>query len=175
MSFKDYRDIMRQMEREMAQLSDDVFRGFFDIPVTGGRFWSPPIDIYESEDTLIIKAEIAGVRAEDLHVALSADDRLLTIGGMRKERHGERSGQVRCHQLEIYFGPFERTVPLPHSIAVDREKLTAAYRDGFLVVTLPKLADRRLPASRAIAITDGAEDDSEKLETEEMKEANPHA
>jgi len=153
MTSKDYRDIMRQMEREMQQLSDDVFRGFFDLPVAGSRFWNPAIDIYESDDNLVVKVELAGARAEDLHVALSPDDRTLTVGGMRREQHTERKGTVKCHQLEIYFGPFERSVQLPHGIRVDRDQLAASYRDGFLLVTLPKV-EAGIATSRTIPITD---------------------
>jgi HSP20 family protein len=155
MTFKDYRDIIRQMERDMQSMSDDMFRGFFDLPVSGGRFWSPPVDIHETEDSLLVKCEIAGVRPADLQVSLSADDRYLTIAGMRKEPAVERAGRTRCHQIEIYFGPFERTVMLPKEVLVDRERLAAVYRDGFLIVTLPKSTtgpDRR---ARVIPITMG--------------------
>lgn len=152
MTFKDYRDIVRQMERDMQLLSDDMFRGFFDLPVSGGRFWVPPVDIHETEDDLLVKCEIAGVKAEDLQVALSADDRILTIAGMRKEHQSERGGRLRCHQIEIYFGPFERAVQLPKGVNVDREKLSAMYKDGFLIVTLPKLADVEEKTFRVIPI-----------------------
>ena len=112
MAYKDYRDIFRQME----QLSDEVFRGFFDMPTGSGRFWQPPIDIYESETDLLVKIEVPGVRPDEMNVSLSEDDRVLTIAGMRREPEGERRGRLRCHQLEIYFGPFERAVALPQGV-----------------------------------------------------------
>ncbi len=158
MTFKDYRDIIRQMERDMQLLSDDMFRGFFDVPVSGGRFWVPAVDIHETEDSLLVKCEIAGVKSEDLQVALSADDRVLTIGGMRKEHQVERSGRVRCHQIEIYFGPFERAVTLPHGVAIDRDKLSAMYKDGFLIVTLPKLVEIETKTHRVIPISSEPEE-----------------
>ncbi|HEY3328908.1 MAG TPA: Hsp20/alpha crystallin family protein [Capsulimonadaceae bacterium] len=153
MTFKDYRDIVRQMERDMQMISDDLFRGFFDLPVSGGRFWVPPVDIHETEDTLLVKCEIAGVKAEDLQVALSADDKILTIAGMRKESQTERDGRTRCHQIEIYFGPFERAVTLPQGVSVDRDKLSAMYKDGFLIVTLPKIEHVEEKTLRVIPIT----------------------
>ena len=158
MTFKDYRDIIRQMERDMQQLTDEAFRGFFDLPVAGGRFWTPPIDIHETTENVVVKVEIAGVRAEDLHVSLAPDDKILTIGGMRKEQNEERCGRVRCHQLEIYFGPFERSVILPQGIPIDRERLTAGYRVGFLTVTLPKLCESTLLSTHAIPIINEAEE-----------------
>ena len=85
------------------------------------------------------------------------------------DRARERDGRHRCPQLEIYFGPFERTVSLPHNIAVDRERLTANYRDGFLVVLLPKLGSERPALSRKIPVTadnslDGVLEESESEE-----------
>lgn len=153
MAFKDYRDIIRQMEREMQQLSDEAFRGFFDVPVGGaGRFWQPAVDIHETDGHLLVKMELAGARSEDLQVSLSPDDRVLTISGTRTEGRADREGRVRCHQLEIYFGPFERSVGLP-GVPLNRDEITASYRDGFLTVMLPKRQLPPRPQKRMIPIT----------------------
>jgi HSP20 family protein len=152
MSYKDYRDVFRLMEREMQQFSDEVFHGFFDP--AGGRFWQPSADIYESDTELIIRIEIPGVRSEDLVVSLSSDERALTLAGVRKEPVGERCGRMRCHQLEIYFGPFERVITLPPGVPVVRDDIKAVHKEGFLVVTLPKLREARVLVSRSIPITD---------------------
>jgi len=158
MAFKDYRDLIRQMEREMQQLSDEAFRGFFAIPVGGaGRFWQPAVDVHETQHDVVVKLELAGGKADDLQVALSSDDRVLTVSGSRSEVHTDREGRVRCHQLEIYFGPFERSVPLP-AVPVERDSIRAAYKDGFLVVTLPKKkVVREKPKTRMIPIESGSE------------------
>lgn len=155
MAYKDYRDIIRQMERDMQQISDEVFRGFFDLPTGGGRFWHPPADVYENDKSLLVKVELAGVRPEDIQVSLSADDLILTIKGVRKEPEGQRNGRLRCHQLEIYFGPFERAIALPHGVPVEREEITATYKNGFLLVTLPKKTAVNTPQARVIPITAG--------------------
>ena len=139
MAFKDYRDIIRQMEREMQQISDEAFRGFFALPIGGAsRFWQPGVDIHETEDAILVKMELAGTRADDLQVSLSPDDRVLSISGARAEDRADREGRIGCHQLEIYFGPFERSVVLPSGIPLDRDQISATYKDGFLLVTLPK-------------------------------------
>ena len=139
MAFNDYRDIIRQMEREMQQLSDEAFRGFFAIPAGGaGRFWQPPIDIHETDEAVLVKVELAGVKADDLQVSLSPDDRLLNVSGSRGESVRDREGRTRCHQMEVYFGPFERAVALPSGIRLDRDAIKATYKEGFLLVTLPK-------------------------------------
>jgi HSP20 family protein len=166
MAFKDYRDIIRQMEREMQQqlMQDEAFRGFFDVPMGAGagRFWQPPVDIHETDRNLVVKMELAGARSEDLQVSLSPDDRILTITGARTEAHADREGRLRCHQLEIYFGPFERAINLPH-IPVNRDQITATYKDGFLQITLPKRVVPEKPKKRVIPITDAR---TEKKHTE---------
>ncbi|MCW3059614.1 MAG: hypothetical protein JWQ02_1435 [Capsulimonas sp.] len=167
MAFKDYRDIIRQMEREMQQLSDEAFRGFFAVPMGGaGRFWQPPVDIHETDTALLVKMELAGAKADDLQVSLSPDDRVLTISGARGETHLDREGRVRCHQLEIYFGPFERAVALPSSIPIERDNLKATYRDGFLIITLPKTPKpKEKPQTRVIPISNGDESSAQTENT----------
>ena len=159
MAFKDYRDIIRQMEREMQQITDEAFHGFFSLPVGGAsRFWQPSVDIHETKDSILVKMELAGTKADDLQVSLSPDDRVLTISGARAEDRDDREGRVGCHQLEIYFGPFERSLALPGGIPLDRDGITASYRDGFLLVTLPKRPARRETETRLIPITAPAAD-----------------
>lgn len=154
MAFKDYRDLIRQMEREMQQLSDEAFRGFFTLPVGGaGRFWQPAVDIYETEGEIVVKMELAGARADDIQVSLSSDDRILTISGVRSEGNLGKDGRVRCHQLEIYFGPFERSISLPSTININRDAITASYKEGFLVVTLPIKPKEYNNDTRVIPIT----------------------
>jgi HSP20 family molecular chaperone IbpA len=60
--------------------------------------------------------------------------------------------------LEVYFGPFERAVQLPQQVPVDRERLSAVYKDGFLIVTLPKLPVAVNKVSRQIAIAAGEDE-----------------
>ena len=152
MAFNDYRDIIRQMEREMQQLSDEAFRGFFALPTGGSRFWQPSVDIHETEEAILIKVELAGVKADDIQVSLTPDDRVLNIGGTRREGQDAREGRVRSHHLEIYVGPFERAVALPSGIRLNRDAIKAAYKDGFLLVTLPKRQGTEKPQTHIIAI-----------------------
>ena len=174
MAFNDYRDIIRQMEREMQQLSDEGFRGFFALPTgTAGRFWQPPVDVHETAEAMLIKVELAGVKADDIHVSLTPDDRILNISGTRREGQDSREGRVRSHHLEIYVGPFERAIALPSGFRLNRDAIKATYRDGFLLVTLPKRARAEMPQVRVIPISTDDEiptlDDkinSDKFDTE---------
>ena len=135
-------DLLRQMENEMQRIADETLRGFLtDIPAPN-RFWQPRVDMHETPDSVVVKVEVAGVVPEQLNVSLAADDRVLTISGDRNEEDNERVDRIRCYQLEIYFGPFEREVILPGDAKIDRDAIVAAYKDGFLTITLPKRADQ---------------------------------
>jgi HSP20 family protein len=92
--------------------------------------WSPPTDVYETEEKYVIKIEIAGMRDDDFEVAF--ENQILMIAGYRSDLNERRA----YHQMEIRFGRFELAVEIP--ISVDMEKATAEYRDGFLTIVLPK-------------------------------------
>jgi HSP20 family protein len=155
MEFKDYKDIIRQMERDMLQLSDEVFRGFFDSPLASGRFWHPSMDIYESDSHIVVKVEIAGVKPDEVQVSLSPDDRSLTVSGVRREGEKARNNRLSAHQLEIYCGPFGRTIALPHADPIDRDAVTANYKDGILTISVPKLTNTARKPTRVIPIESG--------------------
>jgi HSP20 family protein len=92
--------------------------------------WSPPTDVYETEESCVIKLEIAGMRDEDFEVAF--ENNILIISGNRPDLNERRA----YHQMEIRFGKFEIAVEIP--VMVNIEKATAGYQDGFLVIVLPK-------------------------------------
>ncbi len=92
--------------------------------------WSPPTDVYETEANCVIKVEVAGMRDEDFEVAF--ENNVLTISGVRLDLNERRA----YHQMEIRFGKFEIAIGLP--APVDVEKAVAEYKDGFLMIVLPK-------------------------------------
>jgi len=98
--------------------------------------WSPPTDVYETEEGFIVKVEIAGLREEDFEVAI--EDNILRVSGNRPDLSERRA----YHQMEIRFGKFEIAVELPSPFDVERS--TAVYRDGFLVISLPKQEPREI-------------------------------
>ena len=153
--FKDYEDVVRQMEFEMQRVSAEAMRRLLELPPESQEFWLPCADVYETEADLVVRVEVAGIEKESLNVALSSDRRILTIRGTRSEQFIDERRKIRYHQLEVYFGPFERDVLLPSDLSVDADQVSATYREGFLVVTLPKVA--RTQVSRSIPI-EGEED-----------------
>lgn len=152
--FRNYRDILRQMELEMQKLSDEALLSAFSPLGAAERFWQPPVDLCETHDALVLKAEIAGVQPDRLDVSLSGDSRVLVISGIRSEEEDERRARVRCYQLEIYYGPFERHVMLPPDIPIDRDHIAATYRNGVLTVRIPKRVEQEVSTTRRIPIVE---------------------
>jgi len=91
--------------------------------------WRPPTDVYETDNSMIIRVEVAGMREADFTISLV--DRTLTIRGIRQDTSEHRA----YHQMEIAFGEFHTEVELPYQVISD--KVEATYRDGFLRITLP--------------------------------------
>ena len=138
---RQYDELLRLMEQDL-QRAQEMWGRITTVPGASTRFWQPRVDVYETPNALIIKAELAGVRLDDLEVELVDRGRALLIRGQRGDPAEQRGERTVFHQMEIYLGPFERVVPLPANIVVDRQGIEAAYDDGFLLVRLPKLAPR---------------------------------
>jgi HSP20 family protein len=94
--------------------------------------WVPRVDISETDDAYIIKAEIPGVNKEDVKV--TAENGVLTISGERKEEKAENNKKI--HRVERLYGTFFRTFVLPDN--VDESKINAEFKDGVLTLTVPK-------------------------------------
>ena len=137
MNYRD-QDILRQMDAEMQRIAEETLRGFLREVPNPNKFWQPRVDLHETVSSIVIKVEVSGVKTAKLSVSISSDDRFLTISGERYEEDEERESRIRCYQLEIYFGPFERQIYLPNNVRINRDGIVANYRDGFLIITLPK-------------------------------------
>ena len=92
--------------------------------------WVPPTDIYETEENFIVRVEIAGMKDEDFEIAV--ENNVLMISGNRPDLNERRA----YHQMEIRFGKFEIAVEIP--VPVKIESAAAEYKDGFLMIQLPK-------------------------------------
>jgi HSP20 family protein len=106
--------------------------------------WRPPVDVLERGNNLIIRTEIPGVDEKDIELKL--DGRTLTIRGERKAEN-EESGCC-YHRIESSYGTFSRSFDLPDS--VDAEKISAAYANGVISITIPQKPEIR---PRTIKIT----------------------
>ena len=99
--------------------------------------WTPVLDMHEDKDNLIVKAELPGMKKEDIDISLH--DGCLSLSGERKGE--EKYEQADVHRAERFVGRFQRTVTLPSPVAVDRVK--AQYKDGILTITLPKTEESK--------------------------------
>jgi len=99
--------------------------------------WNPAVDLYEDKDNVIVKAELPGLKREDIEVSLH--DGALSISGERKAEEKVENAEVR--RTERFVGRFQRTITLPASVKGD--KVGAQYKDGVLTVTLPKAEEAK--------------------------------
>jgi len=117
----------------LANLQDELER-LFESPL---RAWAPALDVREDKDNFIIRAELPGLKREEIDVLLQ--DGALVISGERKFEKAEESTEV--HRQERYYGKFQRALTLPEPVAADKVK--ADYKDGVLTVTLPKTEEAK--------------------------------
>ncbi len=94
--------------------------------------WAPPVDIFEKQDQLIIRAEIPGVKKEDMDVRI--ENGVLTLHGERKQE--TEAKEANSYRMERVYGSFTRSFSLPTT--VDASKISATYKDGVLEVSVPK-------------------------------------
>ncbi|HOV21365.1 MAG TPA: Hsp20/alpha crystallin family protein [bacterium] len=128
--FKEIMDVRDDFDR----LVDRIFNRDLDL-WEGGRV--PAIDVYEEGDNIIVKAEIPGVKKEDISVSLNGD--ILTISGKSQEEKEVK--KENFYRKEIRSGTFSRSLTLPAQI--DKDKVKASYKDGVLQLTLPKSPEEK--------------------------------
>lgn len=148
--FKSYDEMLEELEREMRRISDDMLLQVFKVSGQSGELWSPRVDVYETAQSVVVKVCAAGLDPEQIELTLSSDNRFLSLRGMRVEKDDDRADRIRYYQLEVYYGPFERVVALPPDVPLDKEGMTAVYRDGFLKVVLPKRSQQ--PVAKRIEV-----------------------
>jgi HSP20 family protein len=100
------------------------------------KVWSPPTDAYETEDDYVVRVEMAGMREDDFEVVL--ENNTLLISGSRPDLSERRA----YHQMEIRFGKFSTAIDIPGPVNVD--DAFAEYKDGFLLVKLPKVKPNQI-------------------------------
>lgn len=99
--------------------------------------WTPALDLHEDKDNFVVKAELPGMKKEDIDISLH--DGSLSISGERKSE--EKFADAEVYRSERFVGRFQRTIALPSAVANDQVK--AQYKDGILTVTLPKTEEAK--------------------------------
>ncbi len=113
------------------RLFEDAFTRMLSEPRTS-RPWSPAVDIFETDNELVLKADLPDVDLKDIDVRV--ENQTLSISGQRNFEK-EESGKG-YHRIERSFGSFARSFAVPNSF--DTDKIGAEYKNGVLTVTLPK-------------------------------------
>jgi len=141
--------------REMATLQNEMnrmFGTFFDTPTgavsgNGVRRWMPAMDLVETEEHFVLRADLPGMGEED--ISIEVQDSTLTLSGERKAEH--ESNDEGYYRLERASGAFTRSLTLPEG--VDAEQIAAKFDRGVLEIRIPKPEERK-PRRVAIQVGD---------------------
>ncbi|MBD1922440.1 Hsp20/alpha crystallin family protein [Microcoleus sp. FACHB-831] len=127
--FQEIETLRRQMDRMFDELARSD-RGLENS-------WKPAIELQDTEENLILRAEIPGVDAKDIDVRVTRE--AIAISGQHRfENKTEEKGFFRS---EFRYGSFQRVIPLP--VAIQNEQAKADFKDGILTLTLPKVTEAR--------------------------------
>jgi HSP20 family protein len=139
--------------REINSLQSEMnrlFNTFFDTPTSGNanglRRWVPPMDLVETDEQFVLRADLPGLSEDDVSIEL--EDNVLTVSGERKAEHEAR--KEGYYRVERAYGAFHRQLTLPEG--VDPEAVEAAFDKGVLEVRIPKPEQRK---PRKVAIKAG--------------------
>ena len=130
--FDPFRDLISLQERMNRLFQESLARSRGEDEVASGGAWTPPVDIYEGPDRVVLRADIPGVPQEELD--LKIENGQLRLRGTRSLPEG--AAREEYHRIERPFGNFVRVFSLPSS--VDVTKVHAELRNGVLEVSLPK-------------------------------------
>jgi len=131
-------DPLHELENISEQLNHFFGRKFpakissIDHPNFNFSQWSPAVDIIETSDAYIVKAELPEVRREDVHI--NVENGVLNIRGDKKQEKEEKN--KKFHRTECFYGSFERSFTLPEN--TDESNVSAEFKDGVLNIYLPK-------------------------------------
>jgi HSP20 family protein len=134
-------DPFRELDRLQSEMNR-LFEGYAGSPerassnagalAQGGRLWSPAVDVAENANEIVLRAEIPGMKQDEIDIELTGDT--LTLRGERKFENEER--KENFVRVERSYGRFQRSFTL--GVPIQNDKVTATYRDGILEIHLPK-------------------------------------
>ncbi len=128
---------LQELKKEMDRIWQEFFGKSLLTERWEGVEWVPAIDISETDDEVIVKMDVPGVKPEDMEITLS-DDVLIIKGEKKKETEEKKENFYR---MERYYGSFMRSIELP--CGVEENKISATYKDGVLKIVLPKKPEER--------------------------------
>jgi len=131
-----FREVV-SLREAMDRLLDEAFTRPLALGLGENLAWMPQIDMYQTDDEVVVKATVPGVKPEDLHITITGD--VLTIRGEIKQE--EEIKDAAYHIRERRYGTFSRSLPLPVPVLSDEAK--AEFENGILTLTLPKAEEVR--------------------------------
>lgn len=135
MSRREIEEWFLHVGSELERISGEQMQG---RPVlASGKCWVPKVDVIEESRRLLIKAELAGVRADDISLLYVPERNVLVLRGLRPEEDFSDGNRTGIHQLEILYGEFEREIQLP-KVTIEPAEIKAQFRNGILLVMIPK-------------------------------------
>ena len=153
--FDPFRDL-GTLQQRMNQIFDDTLRrreGGNEPDQFNSATWAPPVDIYETADTIVVNAEVPGIPQEAIDIQVA--DGVLTIKGERKFENEQKNENF--HRVERSYGSFIRSFSVPPT--VDVERISATYDHGVLRLELPKKEERK---PRKVEVRIGAKSSAER-------------
>lgn len=147
-----FRDLMTLQDRMNRLFEDSLPRynkGAAGVDEQADVFgtWAPPVDIYETDQSIVMKADLPDINPEDVEIRV--EDNILYLKGVRKMEKEVKNENY--HRVERAYGTFARSFALPHTVAADR--IGAEYKNGVLRVTMPKREESK-PKQIKISIKD---------------------
>ena len=139
---------MVTLREKMNRLFEDVFTGQSEGKELTASTWAPAVDIFETENDLVMTAEVPGIDEKDIEIKI--EDNTLILKGARKFE--KETKEENYHRIERSYGSFYRAFTLPNSI--DPEKIQAEHENGVLKITMPKrteLKPRKVKILKPIA------------------------
>jgi HSP20 family protein len=137
---------MTSLQSQVNRLADSLWSG-------GQESWVPAVDVFDTRDAVVLKAELPGMKVDDIEIEV--DDNVLTLKGERAFE--EKVDEERYYRVERRYGAFQRSLALPQGVKAD--EIQASYDDGVLQVTVPKAEAARpkrievKPAPKTVAAT----------------------
>jgi len=129
-----FRDLITLREK-MNRLFEDAFTSRTEEKDLISRSWSPAVDIFETENELVLTAEVPGIEDKDIEIKI--EDNTLSLKGERKFE--KETKEENYHRIERAYGSFYRSFTLPTYI--DQDKVRAEHQNGVLKITMPKKAE----------------------------------
>lgn len=127
-----------RLQREMEEVFRALLPARRSVHVQSQGIWRPPLEVYETERSLVILAEIAGIEEDDLNII--ADSGMVSIRGQRRDKR--QSEQRRYREIGIAYGDFVADVFLPFPVNLDQ--VDAEYDKGLLRIELPRVAAKTI-------------------------------